>query len=167
MRTLVLNAGYEPILMVSWQRAICLVIADKAEIVANYEKAVRTVTSSWKLPSVVKLHRYVRSMRRFGLVPCSRKNVFLRDHYQCQYCGVQCNQKTATIDHIHPRSKGGKTTWDNVVCSCDKCNRKKGSKSLKEIGYQLRNKPRQPTWKELKETSGNKIDQSWLPFLFH
>ena len=167
MRTLVLNAGYEPILMVSWKRALCLVLSEKAEIVAEYDRTVRSVSLRFQLPSVVRLHRYVRSIRRFGLVPCSRKNVFIRDKYKCQYCGVQCNQKTATIDHVIPKSKGGKTSWDNVVCCCDQCNRKKGSHFLHETNYTLNKKPRQPTWKELREKSDSKIEKAWLPFLFY
>lgn len=166
MRTLVLNAGYEPILMVSWKRAICLVLSEKAEIVAEYDRVVRSVTARFQLPSVVRLHRYVRTVRRFGLVPCSRKNVFIRDNYQCQYCGTQCNQKTATIDHVVPRSKGGKTNWKNVVCCCDQCNRKKGNRLLAETNYVLLKKPRQPSWKEIREKKDTHIDKSWLPFLF-
>lgn len=153
MRTLVLNAGFEPILMVSWQRALCLVLSEKAEVVAEYERAVRSVSISFQLPSVVRLHRYVRSVRRFGLVPCSRKNVFTRDNYECQYCSVKCTPKTATIDHVWPRSKGGKTSWENVVCCCDSCNRKKGNKLLKQTPFELKRKPRQPTWKEFLERS--------------
>lgn len=165
MRTLVLNAGYEPMLLINWQRALCLVLSEKAEVVAEYDKAVRTITRSYSLPSVVRLTRYVRVVRRFGTARCTRKNIILRDRSQCQYCGVQCNKGSASIDHIVPRSRGGRTTWDNVVVACHTCNRRKGSKPLAESGFRLLKKPRQPSWKELLGEVEYPIEAAWLPYI--
>ena len=109
MRTLVLNAGYEPMQLISWQRALCLVMADKAEVIAQYDSVVRSVSKAIPLPSVVRLVRYVQVVSRFGFVRCTRKNVLLRDRYQCQYCGVKCRHGAISIDHVMPRSRGGKT----------------------------------------------------------
>ena len=165
MRTLILNAGYEPMQLVSWQKALCLVLANKAEVLAHSEQVVRSVKLTMKLPSVVRLVRYVQAVGKLGLVRCSRKNVLLRDRYQCQYCGVACRPGAATIDHIVPRSRGGKTTWTNVVTACASCNRHKGSRSLDNAGLKLMRAPRRPTWHELADELRRDPAFSWLPFV--
>lgn len=165
MRTLVLNAGYEPMLLISWERAVCLVLSEKAEVLAEYNAAIRTVTRTFQLPSVVRLTRYVRMVRRFGSARCTRKNILLRDKQQCQYCGVHCSNATASIDHIVPRCRGGRTSWENVVVACHDCNRKKGDKSLLETGLRLLSRPRQPTWHELLGEASFMLDPAWLPYM--
>jgi len=165
MRTLVLNAGYEPMQLVSWQRALCLVLSQKADIVAEYDRTIRSVTKSFSLPSVVRLKRYVHIVRNFGLVRCTRKNILLRDRCECQYCGVQLSVNSATIDHVIPRSKGGGTTWNNVVVACHPCNRKKGNRSLDRINMRLRSKPQRPSWKELMGQSVEDSLYEWLPYI--
>ena len=165
MRTLVLNAGYEPMQLISWQRAICLVLAQKAEVVAEYGAKVRSVSRSFSLPSVVRLKQYVRVVSRLGLVRCTRKNVLLRDGYQCQYCGVKCRQSSVTIDHVLPRSRGGKMTWTNVVAACHTCNRKKGNRLLEKTGMVLRNMPSRPSWKDLIGDQHRSYATEWLPYL--
>lgn len=165
MRTLVLNSGYEPMQLISWQRALCLVLAQKAEIVAEYSQVVRSVSRSVALPSVVRLLRYVRVVSRFGFVRCTRKNVLLRDGYQCQYCGVRCRPGAITIDHVVPRMRGGKTIWTNVVAACHTCNRKKGSRSLDDTGMVLLKPPRRPAWRELIDDDNRDAASDWLPYL--
>ncbi len=165
MRTLVLNAGYEPMQLVNWQRAICLVISQKAEIVAEYDQTIRSVSKTFSLPSVVRLKRYVQIVRNFGMVRCTRKNILLRDRCQCQYCAVQCSQGSATIDHVIPRSKGGKTTWNNVVVACHSCNRKKGNRSLDRISMRLLRKPKKPSWTEMVGDNSDSTLYEWLPYL--
>jgi 5-methylcytosine-specific restriction endonuclease McrA len=165
MRTLVLNAGYEPMQLISWQRALCLVLSDKAEIVATYDAVVRSISKAVNLPSVVRLTRYVRVVSRFGFVRCTRKNVLLRDGYQCQYCGVKCRPGAITIDHVVPRSRGGKTTWTNVVAACHPCNRRKGSRPLEKCGLVLSRMPRRPLWKELIDDQNREASHDWLPYL--
>lgn len=164
MRTLVLNAGYEPMQLVSWQRAICLVLSEKAEIISEYDERVRTVSQSFGLPSVVRLKRYVRIVRQFSLARCSRKNILIRDNYSCQYCGVKCSSATATVDHVIPRSKGGKTVWNNVVVACSPCNLKKGNMWLKNTDMRLLRQPKRPHWREMLGTPENEADD-WLPYL--
>jgi 5-methylcytosine-specific restriction endonuclease McrA len=165
MRTLVLNAGYEPMQLISWQRALCLVLAQKAEVIAEYGAVVRSVSRAINLPSVVRLVNYARVVTRFGFVRCTRKNVLLRDGYQCQYCGVKCRPAAITIDHIVPRSRGGKTTWTNVVAACHPCNRKKGSRALEKTGMMLLRPPRRPAWKELIDDYNREAASDWLPYL--
>lgn len=165
MRTLVLNAGYEPMQVISWQRAICLVLSNKAEVLAAYEDSVRSVTQVFKLPSVVRLVRYVRLVKRFGVVRCNRKNILLRDRHQCQYCSAHLTATGATIDHVIPRSRGGRTTWDNVVACCHPCNRRKGNDSLSDSGMRLSKKPTKPGWRDLISDLEDRLDVAWMPYL--
>jgi 5-methylcytosine-specific restriction endonuclease McrA len=166
MRTLILNAGYEPMVFVSWQRAICLVLSQRAEIVASYgEDLVRTVSDSFPLPSVVKLNRYVNLAGRIGLVNCNRKNVLMRDDFKCQYCGIHCSTASATIDHVLPISRGGRTSWENVVTACSECNNKKASKTPAEARMPLKTKPRRLTWRKWIELGQKHMDAAWMDFL--
>lgn len=151
--------------LISWQRALCLVLQAKAEVIAEYDAVVRSVTTQLKLPSVVRLFRYARVAVRFGVVRCTRKNVLLRDQYQCQYCGVKCRPGVITIDHVVPRSRGGKTTWTNVVAACHNCNRKKGNRSLEKSGMKLARAPQRPSWKELTFELTGDGTEDWLPYL--
>ena len=167
MRTLILNAGYEPMQLVSWERALCLVLSEKAEIVAEYGAVVRSVTSTFARPSVVRLKRYVRIVRHMGFVRCTRKNILLRDRYQCQYCGVRCKPTAITIDHVVPRARGGTTHWENVVAACHPCNRKKGSRALNQSGLSLIRHPRRPLWRELIDDMHRDAVSDWMPYLGH
>jgi len=166
MRTLILNSGYEPMQLVSWERALCLVFSEKAEIIATYsDRSIRTISTSFEMPSVVRLKRYVRVVRTFGVVKCTRKNILVRDRFECQYCGLRCSAAAATLDHVMPASRGGKTTWDNIVTSCADCNRKKGNRTPSEAGMLLRSRPRRPTWREWLERWQQDLDDSWMPYL--
>jgi len=165
MRTLVLNSGYEPVQLISWQKALCLVLTAKAEVVAEYNQVVRTVSQMFPLPSVVRLKRYVRVVQRITFARCTRKNVLLRDRHQCQYCGVQCRPGTITIDHVVPRSRGGRTVWENVVAACHTCNRRKGDLNVERSGLKLMRAPRRPAWRELLEETHRDVVSDWLPYL--
>ena len=111
-------------------------------MVSTYEKKVRSVSKSFDLPKIIRLRNFIR---KINLVSYSRKKVFERDQYVCQYCKIKVSQKTATIDHVIPKSKGGKNTWTNTVTSCDACNSKKGSKTLKEANMKLISTPIRPS----------------------
>jgi 5-methylcytosine-specific restriction endonuclease McrA len=140
MRTLVLNAGYEPLAVVSFKRAIVLVMNGKAAIVeADSEHPVWGSNRSWDRPSVIILRRYVR-VPNGGAVPVSRRGVLRRDSHRCGYCGTTAN----TIDHIMPRSRGGADSWENLVACCLKCNNIKGDRTPSEMNWQLRLNPRAP-----------------------
>ncbi len=165
VRTLVLNAAYEPIHLVSWEKAMCLVFTAKAEIVAEYDHMVRSVSQIFKMPSVVRLKRYVRTFKRTMNARCTRRNVLMRDRFTCQYCAVVCTMNTITIDHVLPRSRGGKTVWDNVVAACHPCNRRKADRTPAEVGLKLMRLPKRPTWVDLLEESHRHLLDSWMPFL--
>lgn len=142
-RTLLLNSTYEPLTVISWQRAVTLVYLEKVEVMRSYKSLRRSVSVSMRTPAVVKLHHYVR--RRRIRVEFSRRNVFLRDNNECQYCHATFPVSELTTDHVIPKSKGGTTTWDNVVAACGPCNRKKGGRTPSQARMGLRRKPSRPS----------------------
>ncbi|WP_394552782.1 HNH endonuclease [Agromyces sp. MMS24-JH15] len=145
MRTLVLNAGYEPLAVVSFKRALLLVMHEKATVVlSDVDHPVLGTAGTWERPSVIVLTRYVRPpvMQH---VPVSRRGVLRRDEHRCAYCA----KHAATIDHVMPRSRGGRDTWENLVACCLRCNNAKGDHTPAEMGWELRTTPRMPhgrTW---------------------
>jgi 5-methylcytosine-specific restriction endonuclease McrA len=140
MRTLVLNAGFEPLAVVSFKRALVLVMNQKATIVASdVEHPVYGSSGSWDRPSVILLTRYVR-IPNTRLIPVSRRGVLRRDGQRCGYCGGAAT----TIDHVQPRSRGGEDSWENLVACCLRCNNKKGDRTPHEMGWSLRVHPRPP-----------------------
>lgn len=164
MRTLVLNAGYEPLHTVSWQRAICLIFTSKAEIVEEYHSLIRSVSRVINLPKIIRLTTYVHVFRNSGYAKCTRKNVLQRDNHECQYCGISLTSKTATLDHIVPRSKGGSTDFLNLVTCCQRCNNKKGSKYLSQTKMKLRKRPKIPLISELGGFDYDSLDGLYSDF---
>lgn len=136
-KVLVLNASYEPLNTCSWRRAIVLVLKGKAEQL-EYENTI--IYSNHFMPSVIRLRSFVKIP--YKEINLSRKNVLHRDNYTCQYCGDQ--RRDLTVDHIIPRSKGGKDIWENVTTACLKCNVNKGNKTPKEANMQLKILPKRP-----------------------
>lgn len=140
MRTLVLNAGYEPLAVVSYRRALVLVMTGKANILAHEaDHPVFGISGLWDRPSVIILSRYVRVPMTSG-VPLTRRGVLRRDNHRCAYCGKAAN----TIDHVQPKSRGGSDSWENLVACCVRCNNLKADKTLRELGWSLSVQPRQP-----------------------
>ncbi|RLA94086.1 MAG: HNH endonuclease [Deltaproteobacteria bacterium] len=142
--TLLLNATYEPLRVISWKKAVVLVILGKVEVIEEYDREIRSVSFSIKLPSVVRLLRYVR--RGGAEVKFSRRNIYARDGYRCQYCGRQFPYDELTCDHVIPRSRGGRTEWTNVVTCCRECNHRKGGRTPEEAGMRLLRQPKRPAW---------------------
>ncbi|MCH7478311.1 MAG: HNH endonuclease [SAR324 cluster bacterium] len=142
--TLLLSVGYEPLKVISWKKAVTLVFLEKVEVVEEYQREVHSPSVTFRLPAVVKLNRFLRPIPR--RVKFSRQNIFFRDNYTCQYCHRPHPAHQLTYDHIVPRSKGGKTSWTNVVTSCIRCNLRKGSKPLHATNFNLLKKPEEPKW---------------------
>ncbi len=166
---LVLNAdfrplSYYPLSLWPWQEAIKAVFLDRVMILAEYDEIVRSQRAAFRIPSVVVLKEYVRPQKR---VAFTRFNLFLRDEFCCQYCG---SKGELTFDHVLPRSRGGITSWDNVVAACSPCNLRKANKPLKQSGLSLRKPPRQPTAEEMQQVGRrfppNHLHQSWMDFLY-
>ncbi|WP_157157021.1 MULTISPECIES: HNH endonuclease [unclassified Diaminobutyricimonas] len=140
MRTLVLNAGYEPLAVVSFKRALLLVMNEKATILAHDgAHPVWATTGRWERPSVILLRRYVR-LPNGRAIPVSRRGVLRRDGHRCAYC----SGSASTIDHVQPRSRGGADSWENLVACCLRCNNTKGDRTPAEMGWSLRITPRPP-----------------------
>ena len=143
-RTLLLSQGYEPIKVISWQRAITLLTLGKVEVIEEYDHEIRAVSVVIKIPAVVRLLRAFR--RHAKPVKFSRINIYARDGYRCQYCGTKCSISELTYDHVVPRAKGGRTTWENIVTCCYPCNYKKGNRTPAEAKMTLRSTPSRPEW---------------------
>ncbi len=166
---LVLNADYRPLSyyplsLWSWQDAIKAVFLDRVNIIAEYEHSVCSPSFSMRLPSVVSLKTYVQPTRNPAF---TRFNVFLRDKFECQYCG---SPEDLTFDHVIPRAHGGETTWENVVAACSPCNLRKGSRLPRECHMLPRQEPRQPTSWELQDNGRgfppNYLHESWRDYLY-
>ena len=161
MRTLVLNAGYEPLAVVSFKRALILVLNQKATVLAgSNEVKVHSSSGEYELPSVILLSRYVR-IPGSRKIPVSRRGVLRRDGHRCAYCRGSAN----TIDHVQPKSRGGKDTWENLVACCLKCNNKKGDKTLAEIGWSLSFTPRMPHGTSWMVRGADHAEPEWQNYL--
>lgn len=141
---IVLNAGYEFLGLVSWQRAMTLLLTGKVEIVKASNRIVRTVSRTFRVPAVIRLVKFIRQIYRRE-VPFSRKNVLVRDGFACQYCGRERTSGDLTIDHIIPKVQAGTNDWTNVVACCRSCNMKKGGRTPRQAGMHLVRKPFKPT----------------------
>lgn len=161
---LLLNASYEPLRVISWQRAVTMVFMGKVEIVEEYDHQIRSVSIVIKAPAVIRLLQFVKIGRKSP--PLCRTNVLARDNFECQYCGRELSSKEATLDHVVPRSQKGKTSWENIVCCCPPCNRKKGGRTPAEAKMLLRNKPVKPDWLPVLNMRLNgRVPISWQIFL--
>lgn len=167
-RALVLDSSYRPIDVISWQRAICLDLFNKVDVLEYYEHQIRSAYDIHFIPAVLRVRLYVARGRRPGNITVSRRNVMLRDRNECQYCGTGQN---LTIDHVIPKSKGGTWDWMNLVTACNVCNGKKGEKSLKQLKWKLRSQPRVPNPYELGVLLGMDLNvqmppKEWTDYLF-
>lgn len=160
-QVLVLNATYEPINVCSLQRAIVLVLKKKAEVLERAARRLRSASATFPFPYVIRLVYYVR-VPRHEARKITRRAVFARDEYACQYCGANGH---LTMDHVVPRSRGGRSSWDNVVTSCAPCNLRKGDRLPAEIKMFPRNEPRPPAPSVFIAVAAPKRPKSWEPYL--
>ena len=141
-QVLLLNATYEPLRVITWQRAICLLTLGKVEVVEETDREIRSVSFVIRLPSVVRLLRLIRPRRQ--AVKFSRQNIYLRDNFRCQYCRVRVSSQELNLDHVIPRSLGGQTTWENIVTCCVPCNVRKGGNTPEAVRMRLISRPVRP-----------------------
>jgi len=161
MRTLVLNAGYEPLAVVSFKRALVLVMNEKATIIEHVEgEPVWGNRRAYERPAVIILTRYVR-IPGSRQVPVTRRGVLRRDNHRCGYCG----KAATTIDHVQPRSRGGKDTWENLVACCLRCNNMKGDRTPQEMSWALRLVPGMPRGSQWSVRGTDRADPRWEPYL--
>jgi 5-methylcytosine-specific restriction endonuclease McrA len=159
-RSLVLNASFEPLCVVSSRRALVLVLAERAEMVHSSDGCFRSERLSLPEPSVVRLARYVKVPYQTR-VALNRRAVFARDGHRCQYCGAAAEN----IDHVVPKSRGGPHTWENVVASCRSCNARKEDRTPHEAGLVLRSAPTQPRHRMWALIAGGAVRPDWEPYL--
>ena len=165
-RSLLLNATYEPMKIVSWQKALILWFQDKVEIIEYHNVFVRSVRATFQVPSVMRLKHYVRP-RSLGAVRFCRENVYIRDNFTCQYCGERFSNRHLTLDHVVPVSKKGPKNWTNVVTACRDCNQRKANRTPATANMPLLSEPMIPTWlpsPELDVKSGQ-VPSAWLQYL--
>jgi 5-methylcytosine-specific restriction endonuclease McrA len=157
---LVLNASYEPLSVVSARRATCLVLSDKADLVAHDGTAMRSPSITVASPLVIRL-RYMVKVPFHRRTALSRRAVFARDDYRCQYCGEHAD----SIDHVMPRSRGGDHTWENVAAACRPCNLSKRDRTPDEAGMRLARPCRAPRASAWVVVSVSRVPEAWKPYL--
>ena len=161
-KVLVLNQSYEPLMVINAKRAIVLIIKEKVKMLEKYSESIRSVQNSFDVPSVIRLNFYVHL--KYKDIVLNRRNILKRDDYRCQYCAKQATP--LTLDHIVPKNKGGKDSWENLVAACSKCNTRKGDTLLKHMDMKLLKKPRKPSKLFQLQTYVNKKQDNWKQYLF-
>jgi 5-methylcytosine-specific restriction endonuclease McrA len=162
-RVLVLNASYEPINVCTVRRAAVLVLKSRAEVLETGEGALHSERLQLERPCVIRLVRYVRIPRDVHRRKITRKAVLARDAYTCQYCGREA--AGLTVDHVIPRSRGGKSVWENIVASCAPCNRRKGNRLPREVSMHPANHPRPPGPNVFIRIAAPRVPNAWEPYL--
>ncbi len=158
---LVLNATYEPVNVCTVRRAVVLLLKEKAELLERAEWELHSANSTLARPMVIRLVSYVRIPRDTHRRKITRRAVFARDNWTCQYCGARSQ---LTVDHVVPRSKGGTSTWDNIVASCAPCNRRKGDALPRQAGMHLLSQPRTPSAHVFIRVASPTIPAAWRQY---
>ena len=161
-RVLVLNASYEPLNVCSVRRAVVLILKDKAELLERSERTLRAESVTFPHPVVIRLVSYVKVPRDRAKRRITRRAVFARDSWTCQYCGTSSH---LTVDHVIPRSRGGPSDWENIVTSCAPCNRRKGNRTPVEAGLHPRHKPKAPGPAIFIRVAAPVIPAAWQQYL--
>ena len=159
---LVLNATFEPINVCTVRRAVVLLLKEKAEVIEQGDWELRSATQTVTRPVVIRLVSYVRVPRDTHRRKITRRAVFARDDWTCQYCGARSN---LTVDHVIPRSKGGPSSWENIVASCAPCNLRKGNALPRQAGMRLQRQPRTPSPHVFIHVASPTIPAAWLQYL--
>jgi 5-methylcytosine-specific restriction endonuclease McrA len=162
---LLLNSTFMPLRIVSWRKAMILMALRKVEVVEEYNKVIHTVSLSIRLPSVIRLLKFIRA--RDQEIRFTRYNIYLRDKGRCQYCGDRFSARDLTYDHVIPRARGGTATWENIVTCCRSCNLRKGGRTPHEAAMRLIRLPRKPEWLPIFDvTMGIRgVPESWQNYL--
>ena len=158
-----LDSSFKPIEVVSWQEAFVLTYVGKAWAVEYTNKWINSARETFRVPSVIALKRFIDE--KYFTLPCTRKNVLLRDENQCQYCAVFFREDDLTLDHVIPRSKGGGSTWTNVVAACKPCNQKKRDYLIENAPVTLLRKPRKPSYRAIIKKRIDKANLQWQRYL--
>ena len=161
-RTLLLNQGYQPLKIISWKRAMCMHILEKVEVLASYDWKVRSAFEAFPAPAVVRLTHATKTQPH--RIRFSRTNIYSRDNKTCQYCGEKFHVKDLTLDHVIPRSMGGRTTWTNIVTACIGCNTGKANRTPQQASMRL---IKQPIYPGVLGSYGKYLDSNRVPNEWH
>jgi 5-methylcytosine-specific restriction endonuclease McrA len=160
-KVLILNQDYSAISLCSVQKAFILIYLQKAEMLEKTENGfLRSITTTYPKPSVIRLQNYVHIP--YKGIALSRHNLMKRDQYQCQYCG---SNRNLTLDHLMPRSRGGKSTWTNLATACVRCNTRKGDRTPEEAGLTLKQQPKKPSLVAFLRLHAAQLDRTWANYL--
>ncbi len=162
-RVLVLNASFEPINVCTVRRAAVLILKNRAEILEHADWSLHAESLTLPRPVVIRLMTYVKIPRDPNRRKITRRAVFARDRWTCQYCGHE--RGNLTVDHVIPRSKGGASSWDNIVASCAPCNRRKGDRLPHQVNMHPRVKPRTPAAHIFIQLASPTIPATWKQYL--
>ena len=162
-RVLVLNASFEPINVCTVRRATVLILKQRAEILEHADWSLHAESLTVPRPIVIRLMTYVKIPRDAHRRKITRRAVFARDRWTCQYCGHE--RANLTVDHVIPRSKGGDSTWENIVTCCAPCNRRKGDRLPRQVGMKPRRKPRAPSPTIFIHVASPTIPAAWEQYL--
>lgn len=167
IRVLKLNQSYEPIEVISWKRAIKLVVKEKAEIIKEYEnRYLNSGKQKFLMPAVIRLSSSFRRPRK--RIKFNRNNIIARDRWKCQYCGKKYTSSELTLDHVVPRAQGGTTCWENIVACCTHCNDKKRDRTPSQANMKLKKYPSRPDWMPIAAMSLSRaqIPEVWKDFCY-
>jgi len=158
-----LDSAFKPIEIISWEDAFVLTWLKKAYAVEYSDKWVHSSTKKFQVPSVIVLFRYIDE--KFFTLPCTRKNILIRDENRCQYCAICFREGDLTIDHVIPKSKGGSSVWDNVVVACKPCNQKKRDYLVENSPVSLIKLPKKPSYRSIIKKRLQKSNLQWKEYL--
>jgi len=162
-RTLLLDSSFRPVKVIPWSRAVTLDFQNKVIIVETYDRFIGHPSYEMRVPAVVALKQYLR-YHPFK-VRFTKRNVFLRDGYACQYCNERFPSVELTIDHVVPRAQGGRSSWENVVTACEPCNHRKSDRTPKQAGMPLLSKPERPRPSLHGHVVARTVPDQWTPYL--
>ena len=158
-----LDSAFKPIEIISWEEAFVLTWLKKAYAVEYSDIWVHSATKKFLVPSVIVLFRYIDE--KFFTLPCTRKNILIRDENRCQYCAARFREGDLTIDHVIPKSKGGSSAWDNVVVACKPCNQKKRDYLVENSPVSLIKLPKKPPYRKILRLRFKNSNKSWIRYL--
>lgn len=167
MRVLLLSRNFEPISVVNWRKAMRMLFLEKAEVIEESDLKIKSANMEHNIPSIMRL--LIPFKKKKSIIKFSKNNLFARDNYRCQYCGKKGDHKGLTYDHVVPKSRGGKTTWENIVTACSDCNGLKANKTPEEAGMTIKTKPTKPNWIPLFSVALGRqnIPTSWRQFCYY
>jgi len=158
-----LDSSFKPVEIISWEEAFLLTWLNKAWAAEYSDQWVHSATEAFQIPSIIVLFRYIEE--KFFTLPCTRTNIMIRDEKVCQYCLDAFRESELTIDHVIPRSKGGKTIWTNVVMACKPCNQQKRDLLLENTTLKLRSLPKKPSYRSIIKKRLQKSNLQWEEYL--